>query len=84
MNQTLDVLMRRKSVRAYEEREIGEDVKAKLLAATLRAPTAGNMMLDSIVEVKDQGLKDRLVRTCDNQPLIARAPLVLLFLADYQ
>jgi FMN reductase (NADPH)/FMN reductase [NAD(P)H] len=25
-----------------------------------------------------------LVTTCDNQPFIARAPLVLLFLADYQ
>ena len=84
MNQTMELLLNRKSVRVYEEREISEEVKGKLFAATLRAPTAGNLMLYSIVEVKDQAAKDTLVRTCDNQPFIARAPLVLLFLADYQ
>ena len=84
MNQTMELLLNRKSVRVYEEKEISEEVKGELLAATLRAPTAGNLMLYSIIEVKDQGAKDTLVRTCDNQPFIAKAPLVLLFLADYQ
>ena len=41
-------------------------------------------MLYSIIEVSDQKTKDKLVKTCDNQPFIARAPYVLLFLADYQ
>jgi nitroreductase len=84
MNQVMQVLLNRRSVRAYEEREISEEAKAEILRATLRAPTAGNMMLYSIVEVSDQSAKDTLARTCDNQPFIARAPLVLLFLADYQ
>jgi nitroreductase len=84
MNQMMELLLNRKSVRVYEEREIDEGVKEKILAAALRAPTAGNMMLYSIIEVKEQGAKDKLVRTCDNQPFIAKAPLVLLFLADYQ
>jgi nitroreductase len=84
MNQTMELLLNRKSVSVYEEKEISEEVKEELLAATLRAPTAGNLMLYSIIEVKDQGAKDTLVRTCDNQPFIAKAPLVLLFLADYQ
>ena len=84
MNPVMDVILKRKSVRAYEEREIGQEAKREILAATLRAPTAGNMMLYSIVEVTDQHAKDTLVKTCDNQPFIARAPWVLLFLADYQ
>jgi len=84
MNETMQLLLNRKSVRVYEEREISEEVKEKLLTATMRAPTAGNLMLYSIVEVKDQAAKDTLARTCDNQPFIANAPLVLLFLADYQ
>jgi nitroreductase len=42
------------------------------------------MMHYSIIEVADQKLKERLVKTCDNQPLIAKAPLVLMFLADMQ
>lgn len=84
MNQVIELLLKRKSVRAYEKKAISEEVKAEILQATLRAPTAGNMMLYSIVEVKDQYLKNTLAKTCDNQPFIARAPLVWLFLADYQ
>ena len=84
MNETLHLLLNRKSIRAYEERDIRAEDKELLLQATLRAPTAGNMMLYSIIEVNDQSIKDTLARTCDNQPFIAKAPLVLLFLADYQ
>jgi nitroreductase len=84
MNQTMEVLLSRKSVRAYEERSIGPNIKAKILEATLRAPTAGNMMLYSIIDVTDQRIKDKLAVTCDKQPFIARAPMVWVFLADYQ
>jgi FMN reductase (NADPH)/FMN reductase [NAD(P)H] len=84
MNPVIDVLMKRRSVRAYEEKEIPAEIRAEILKATLRAPTAGNMMLYSIIEVRDQKIKDRLAVTCDNQPFIARAPMVWLFVADYQ
>ncbi len=83
-NATIDLLLSRKSVRAYEDRPIPEDAKDLILEAAMRAPTAGNMMLYSIIEVEDQQLKDRLAVTCDNQPFIAKAPVVLLFAADYQ
>lgn len=84
MNQVMEVLMKRKSVRAYEEREIEPEIRAEILKATLRAPTAGNLMLYSILEITDQAMKDRLAITCDHQPFIARAPMVWIFLADYQ
>lgn len=84
MNPTIETLLARKSVRAYEERAIEPEVKARILQATLRAPTAGNMMLYSIIDVTDQRIKDTLAKTCDNQPFIARAPMVWVFLADYQ
>jgi FMN reductase (NADPH)/FMN reductase [NAD(P)H] len=84
MNPVLQVIHDRKSIRAYEDRPVLPEVRDQLLQATLRAPTAGNMMLYSILDITDQAVKDTLARTCDNQPFIARAPLVLLFLADYQ
>ena len=84
MDQAMEVLMQRKSIRAYEDREIPPEVRAQILKATLRAPTAGNLMLYSILEITDQSMKDKLAVTCDNQPFIARAPLVWIFLADYQ
>ena len=84
MNEVMNVLLKRKSIRAYEPGEINPEVKTALFQAALRAPTAGNMMLYSIVDVTDQAVKDRLAVTCDDQPFIAKAPLVWLFLADYQ
>jgi FMN reductase (NADPH)/FMN reductase [NAD(P)H] len=84
MNPIIDVLLKRRSVRAYEAREISPEIREQILKATLRAPTAGNLMLYSVLEVTDQSIKDRLAVTCDHQPFIARAPMVWLFLADYQ
>src|SRR5512142_2663632 len=84
MNPTLDLLLNRKSTRVYSGRPIAGAEKQTILQAAMRAPTAGNMMLYSIIEVDDQAIKERLAVTCDNQPFIAKAPYVLLFLADYQ
>jgi len=84
MNEVLKIIDGRRSVRAYSKHPITPEEKNLIFSATLRAPTAGNMMLYSIIEIQDQNIKDRLAVTCDHQPFIAKAPLVLLFLADYQ
>ena len=85
MNPTIDLLNARSSTRAYDQsRPPTEEEKAAVLHAAMRAPTAGNLMLYSIIEIADQALKDRLAQTCDDQPFIARAPWVLVFVADYQ
>jgi FMN reductase (NADPH)/FMN reductase [NAD(P)H] len=84
MNPVIETILKRKSIRAYLKKAIAPEVRVELLHATLRAPTAGNLMLYSIIEVTDQPIKNKLVRTCDNQPFIAHAHLVWLFLADYQ
>jgi len=84
MNETLGVILNRRSTRQFLPRAIPEEVKAEILGATMRAPTAGNLMLYSIIEVNEQAAKDTLAVSCDHQPFIARAPWVLLFLADYQ
>ena len=84
MNETINILKDRKSVRKYEEVEIPEEMKNTILNAALRAPTAGNMMLYSIIDIQNPEIKTRLVTTCDDQPFIKEAPFVLMFLADYQ
>jgi len=84
MNETLKTIDDRRSLRGYDSRAISSEHKKWILHSAFRAPTAGNMMLYSIIEVADQKMKDKLVKTCDNQPFIAKAPLVLLFLSDMQ
>jgi nitroreductase len=84
MNDTLKTIDNRRSLRGYAPEQISEEHRRAIIHSAFRAPTAGNMMHYSIIEVTDQKAKDRLVETCDNQPLIGKAPLVLLFLADMQ
>ena len=84
MNPTLELMNARCSTRAYADTPITDAEKRAILHTTMRAPTGGNMMLYSIIDVTDQALKDRLAVTCDDQPFIAKAPWVLVFVADMQ
>ena len=79
---TIQELFDRKSVRVFEERPISPEDKALILEAAAMAPTAGNQQLYTILDITDQKLKEALVKTCDNQPFIAEADLVLIFCAD--
>lgn len=84
MTETEKLIMERKSTRIFLEKKISKEIKNKILEMTLRAPTAGNMMLYSIIDVTSQELKDKLVKSCDNQPMIGKAPMVLIFCADFR
>ncbi len=82
-NEIIEQLKNRKSCRAYEDRPVSDEIKSILLESALQAPTAGNMTLYTILDITDEKLKQRLSVTCDNQPFIAKAPVVLVFCADY-
>ncbi|MDD4083802.1 MAG: nitroreductase family protein [Sphaerochaetaceae bacterium] len=84
MNNTLTLIKNRRSLRSFSDRKIENDKLEELKKATLQAPTAGAMMLYSIIEIKDQLLKDKLSVLCDNQEMISKAPLVWIYLADSQ
>jgi len=84
MNTIIQSLFDRKSVRAFEERLICAEDKRLILTAAMEAPTAGNQQLYTILDITDQKLKETLADTCDHQPFIAKAPLVLIFCADQQ
>lgn len=84
MNQTIQELFDRKSVRVFSDEEVTLEEKKLIMNAALQAPTAGNMALYSIIDIQDQEIKEILAKRCDNQPFIAKAPFVLVFCADYQ
>ena len=84
MNEVLQQLSDRKSVRVFEERPVEPEVKQAILEAAIQAPTAGNMALYTILDITDPELKAKLSVSCDNQPFIATAPVVLVFCADYR
>lgn len=84
MNKLLNLLNERTSIRHYMDKKVPDDVLNEILHATLRAPTAGNMMLYSVIVVKNQDTRDTLSKTCDDQPFIAQAPISLIYVADLQ
>ena len=84
MNDVIRQLHARKSVRVYENRPIEDSVKRAILEAAIQAPSAGNMALYTILDITDPEMKKALSVSCDNQPFIATAPMVLIFCADYR
>ena len=81
-NTILSALAARKSVRVFTDEAVTADERAVILQAAFQAPTAGNQQLYTILNITDPALKATLADLCDHQPFIAKAPLVLVFLAD--
>ena len=82
MNETIRQLVARKSIRVFEDKPIPPEAKQAILRCAVNAPTAGNQQLYTILDITDQRIKEQLVKSCDNQPFIATAPMVLIFCAD--
>ncbi len=82
MNEVLEALHRRKSVRVFTEEEISKEDREAILHASLQAPSAGCQLLYTILDITDQSKKEKLADLCDHQPFIAKAKLVLIYCAD--
>lgn len=81
-NAILDALTARKSVRVFTDEPVTAGERAAILKAAFEAPTAGNQQLYTILEMTDPALRAPLAELCDHQPMVAAAPLCLVFLAD--
>ncbi len=82
MNEIIQGLFDRASVRVFTDEAVSTPIKNLILEAAVQAPTAGCQQLYTILDITDQALKDTLAETCDHQPFIAKAPVVLIFCAD--
>lgn len=82
MNETISTILKRGSLRRYDERDISKKDLNLILKSAMRAPTAGNMMCYSVIVIKNKETKEKLSVSCDNQPFIKTAPVLLVFLAD--
>ena len=54
MNETLKTINGRVSLRGYDKRDISKEDLDAILNAAMRAPTAGNQMLYSVIVIKDE------------------------------
>lgn len=84
MNEIIQSLFDRKSVRIFTGEPVTREEKELLLECAFQAPTAGCQQLYTVIDVTDQAEKETLADLCDHQPFIAKAPVVLIFCADCQ
>lgn len=63
MNEIIKSLYSRKSVRAYEDRAIPQEMKNLILEAAMQAPSAGCQQLYTILDITDQKLKEALAES---------------------
>lgn len=81
-NETLEVLLSHRSVRAYLPDPVPEGVLETLIAAAQSASSSSNLQAWSVIAVEDPARKARLAALAGNQKHIVQAPLFLVWLAD--
>ncbi len=78
-----DLMINRRSVRVFLDKEIPEELIEKLLTVANNAPSGGNIQPISIITVKRKETREKLAKIIGPQPWIKNAPLSLIFCLDF-
>lgn len=78
-----DLMMKRRSVRNFEEKPIPEKIIEQLLDAANNAPSGGNIQPISIILVQKPEARSELAKMVGDQPWVRNAPLSLIFCIDF-
>lgn len=78
-----ELLMKRRSVRSFEDRPVPDDVVDRLVDAANNAPTGCNMQPLSVVTVQEAGGRAKLGQMIERQPWVRNAPLSMIFCLDF-
>jgi len=81
-NDTLDLLLSHRSVRAYLPDALPEGTLEALVAAAQSAASSSNLQAWSVIAVEEPARKARLAALAGNQKHIVEAPLLLVWLVD--
>jgi nitroreductase len=78
-----ELMMKRRSVRAFKEQEIPESVIEQLIDVANYAPSGGNIQPISIILVRSVSGRRRLAEIVGDQPWVKNAPLSMVFCLDF-
>jgi nitroreductase len=68
----------RRSVRAYQDREIETEKLNKVLEAARLAPSASNRQEWKFIVVKNRDIKEKLAIAASNQTFVGEAPIIIV------
>jgi nitroreductase len=83
LNETLEVILSHRSIRAFLPRPLAEGTLETLIAAAQSASSSSNLQVWSVVAVEEPARKARLAALAGNQKHIEEAPLFLVWLIDF-
>ena len=76
--EVMEAIKKRRSIRAYEEREIPEEKLRSVLEAARLAPSANNRQNWKFIVVKDKGTREKLAEAAHSQGFVGEAPVVII------
>lgn len=72
-----EAINERRSVRAYQDKPIPEDVLTRILEAARIAPSAKNRQEWKLVVVKDKDMRKKMQEVANNQPFVSQASVII-------
>lgn len=72
-----EAMKTRRSVRAYQDKLVPEDVLTRLLDAARMAPSGGNRQPWKFIVVKDNQTREKLAEAANSQHFVGEAPVII-------
>lgn len=83
MNEIMDTLLSHRSIRAYQDSPVENEVLDQILKAVQAAPNWVNLQHVSVIVVRERERLKIFSELCGGQRHIAQAPVFLVFCADF-
>jgi nitroreductase len=84
MGGLLQIIKERRSIRAFQKKEVENEKVEQLLESARWAPSAGNLQPRAFIVIKDPVVRYELSRAALYQDFIAQAPLVMVACSDFR
>ncbi|SHN79878.1 FMN reductase (NADPH) [Paenibacillus sp. ov031] len=82
MNETIELMMKHRSVRKFKPDPVSEEQLAAIVAAGQMASSSSSVQAYTIIAVTEQEQKDKLAELAGNQSCVNECPVFLVWCAD--
>ena len=78
----MEAIFTRRSIRRYTDQPVAEEAVARLLAAAMAAPSAGNEQPWEYIVVTDRATREEITRVHPYSQMLRQAPVAIVVCAD--
>jgi FMN reductase (NADPH) len=82
VNETIELLMKHKSIRKFTKQPVSKEQLEQIIAAAQMASSSSNVQAYSIIQVVDKDRRQKLAAMAGNQGYVEDCPIFLVWCAD--